>query len=146
MDKIQLADFAPLKIIANQILPINRALCELMIKPEKLIFDGEIVAILHDFHYETPWCYASPTFSIDALESKLKKLSEFRSFDLELEDMGLEEAEEEYLWEQKLSSLGLTHADLKLDKDGCWKVTDGNGRVTSVYSLSYSGGVIQWRQ
>lgn len=113
--------------------------------PEKLFFEGKEVATLKGFTYETPWASAQPEFTDNSIPTKLASLSKFRAYDRELEDLELAKEEEEALWENKLSELGLTHSDLKLDKDGPWSVTFSDGSIGQVYSLSLYNGVLQWR-
>lgn len=124
---------------------MTAALCELMRVPEKLLFEGKVVANLSRFSYETPWASANPDFLDTSIAAKLRNLAEFRAYDIELEEMGLSDEEEEMLWENKLSELGLSHSDLKLDKDGPWSVVCNDGEVDDVHSISFSNGVLQWR-
>ncbi|MCK7598802.1 hypothetical protein M0G74_16125 [Microbulbifer sp. CAU 1566] len=113
--------------------------------PEKLLFEGKVVAKLHNFSYETPWASASPEFLEASLGKKLENLAAFRVFDQDLEDKGLPDDKENVLWESKLSELGLSYPDLKLDKDGFWRVICSNGQAYEARSVSYSGGVLRWR-
>jgi hypothetical protein len=113
--------------------------------PEKLLFEGQEVANLKEFSFETPWASAYPEFIDDSIPAKLDNLSKFRAYDQDLEEMGLSDVEEETLWENKLSELGLTHSDLKLDKDGSWSVACNDGNINEVRSLSFFNGVLQWR-
>lgn len=113
--------------------------------PEKLLFEGKEVAHLNGFSYETPWASACPEFIDNSIPIKLDSLSKFRAYDQELEDMGLSDGEEEILWEKRLSELGLTHSDLKLDKDGSWSVVCNDGNTDEVRSLSFFNGILQWR-
>jgi hypothetical protein len=113
--------------------------------PEKLLYEGEVVANLDKFGYETPWVFARPQFINAALGLKLSKLAEFRDYDMELKEMDLPDSEEEMLWENKLSELELTHNDLKLDKDAPWSVLYNDGEIGEVRSLSFSNGFLQWR-
>lgn len=113
--------------------------------PEKLLFEGKVVAKLRDFSYETPWASARPEFFDTSIQVKLENLAEFRVYDLELEEMELPDEEEEILWENKLSSLGLSHSDLGLEKGGYWTVECTDGTTDEVRSISFSCGILQWR-
>ncbi len=116
-----------------------------MSKSEKLLFEKKVVANLYEFGYETPWVSARPEFIDSSLGGKLERLSEFRAYDVELEEMGLPDHEEEALWDKKLLELGLSHSELKLDKDDLWTVVCSDGKVDKIYSINYSSGVLKWR-
>ena len=113
--------------------------------PEKLLYESIVVANLDQFGYETPRAFARPQFIDPTLEYKLTKLTKFRDYDIELEEMDLPDTEEEILWEKKLTELGLTHDDLNLDKDELWSVLYDDGETGEARSLSFSNGFLQWR-
>lgn len=113
--------------------------------PESLLFKEKAVANLYQFSYETPWASAYAEFIDAPIGIKLERLTAFRSYDLELEELGLPDEEAEVLWEKKLSELGLTHSDLKLNKDEFWSVKWSDGNVGEVRAIRYADGVLEWR-
>ena len=113
--------------------------------PEKLLYDGLVVATLQKFSYEFPWASAEANFLDDALKNKLESLATFNRYDSELEEMGLSDKEEEALWEKKRSELGLTLDDLKLGDDEPWSVICDDGTKDDVRAISCEDGWLEWR-
>lgn len=113
--------------------------------PEKLLYKGSVVATLYSFSYEFPWTLAEAKFIDSDLKDKIENLTAFRQYDIDLEEMCLPDKEEEALWENKLSELGLSHQDLKIDKEGLWSVICNDGTQDPVRAIQYDDGWLQWR-
>lgn len=113
--------------------------------PEKLLFEGRVVAKLNKFEYEFPWATATAAFIDEQLMNKLKNLSTLRAFTQALEEMDLSDKEEDDRWEKKRAELNLSNDDLDLDNDTQWTVIWNDGSAEEVRALSYEDGWIQWR-
>lgn len=77
---------------------------------------------------------------------KLVAVSSMSSFDLEMDELGLDDAEEEKMWETKLKELCITWEDLKLDRDNRWSVIPNEGNSQQINSPRFSEqGFIDYR-
>ncbi len=124
----------------------NKLLRVIMNTPIELKFDGITVGTILTFGYETPWATGKVEFKEKSLFDKLVVVSSMSSFDLEMDELGLEDDEEEKMWEVKLKELGITWEDLKLDNDGRWSVIPNGGEPQPIYSPRFSGqGFIEYR-
>jgi len=114
--------------------------------PIELKLDGITVGTILSFGYETPWATGKVEFNESTLFEKLVAVSSMSSFDLEMDELGLEDDEEEKMWEAKLKVLGITWEDLKLDRDGRWSVIPDGGESQPIYSPRFSEqGFIDYR-
>lgn len=67
-------------------------------------------------------------------------------FDLEIAELGLDEIEEEQLWEIKLDKLNLTHEDLKSEQNNNWTIIPKDGELQPIYSPRfYKNGFVDYR-
>ena len=114
--------------------------------PIELQLDGVKVATIHGFSYETPWATGKVEFVDDSLFNKLVAVTSMSSFDLEMDELDLEDEEEERMWDAKLRELGITWDDLKLDRDGRWSVTPSGSESQSIYSPRFfESKFMDWR-
>ncbi|MBV1874270.1 MAG: hypothetical protein KUG80_05795 [Gammaproteobacteria bacterium] len=114
--------------------------------PIELQLDGIKVATILSFGYETPWATGKVEFLDDSLFNKVVAVTSMSSFDLEMDELGLEDDEEEKMWEAKLIELGISWQDLKLDRDGRWSVTPSGSESQSIYSPRfYESKFMDWR-
>lgn len=114
--------------------------------PIELELDGKKVATIVSFCFETPWATGKVEFEEQSLFDKLIAVSSMSSFDLEMDDLGLEDEEEEAMWESRMAELEVSWADLELDGDGRWSVTPSGGEPQPVHSPRfYEPGFIDWR-
>lgn len=114
--------------------------------PIELKLDGKPVAQITSFGYETPWASGAVEFIDKKLFERLINVSSMSTFDLEMDELGLEDEEEEKLWEAKLTELNLTWDDLKLKRDGRWVVTPEGSESQPIYSPKfYENGSMDWR-
>ena len=114
--------------------------------PIELILDGITVGQILSFSYETPWATGKVELKENSLFHKLVAVSSMSSFDLEMDELDLEDDEEEKMWEAKLKELGITWEDLKLDRDGRWTAIPNGGESQPIYSPRfYEQGFIDYR-
>jgi len=76
--------------------------------PIELHLEGVKVATILSFSYETPWASGKVEFVDDSLLQKLIAVTSVSSFDIEMDELGLEDDEEEKVWEAKLIELGIS--------------------------------------
>jgi len=114
--------------------------------PIDLIFEGKTVAKILSFTYETPWASGNVVFESRSLFEKMVAVSSMSSFDLEMDNLELEDDEEEKMWEEKLSDLGISWDDLKLDDDK-WSIVPSGSEPRPIYSPRFDeSGFMEWRQ
>ncbi|PHS62153.1 MAG: hypothetical protein COB09_15695 [Thalassobium sp.] len=114
--------------------------------PIELKLDGITVGEILSFSYETPWATGKVKFKDKSLFEKLVAVSSTSSFDLEMDELGLDDAEEEKMWEAKLKELCISWEDLKLDRDDRWSVIPNGGESQPIYSPRFSEqGFIDYR-
>ena len=114
--------------------------------PIKLIFEGNQVATISNFGYETPWASGKVDFINEELFEKLVKVTLMLSFEFEIEDLGLSKEEEEKMWEAKLAELKICWEDLDLDQDEKWLMEPSGGEKQNIYALRfYKNGFMEWR-
>ncbi|WP_417440855.1 hypothetical protein [Idiomarina sp.] len=114
--------------------------------PIELQLDGVKVATILSFTYETPWATGKVEFEDDSLFKKLVAVTSMSSFDLEMDELGLEDDEEEKMWEAKLSELNLSWQDLNLARHGRWSVTPRGSDLQLIYSPRfYESKFMDWR-
>lgn len=114
--------------------------------PIELKLDGITVGEILSFSYETPWATGKVKFKDNSLFEKLVAVSSMSSFDLEIDELGLDDAEEEKMWETKLKELCITWEDLKLDRDNRWSVIPNEGNSQQINSPRFSEqGFIDYR-
>ncbi|MBD9657587.1 hypothetical protein IB239_22390 [Pseudomonas sp. PDM12] len=114
--------------------------------PIDLKLDGKSVATISSFSYETPWATGRVEFKEQSLFRKLVSVSSLSSFDLEMDELGVEEDKQEELWESKLKELGISWADFELKDDGRWSISPCDGHARPIYSPHfYETGFIDWR-
>ena len=106
--------------------------------PIKLKLDGITVGEILSFSYETPWATGEVKFKDHSLFEKLVAVSSMSSFDLEMDELGLDDAEEEKMWDAKLNELCISWEDLKLDRDDRWSVVTKGGEPKPIYSPRFS--------
>ena len=122
------------------------ARCITMNSPIKLHFENNPVATIHNFSYETPWASGEVEFMDQPFFQKLVCVTAMASFDVELEELNLSDAEEESLWDKKLSELGIDEDDLELDGDGRWSVETRGGEKQDIFAVQfYENGDLRWR-
>lgn len=115
--------------------------------PIDLKLDGKTVARITTYSYETPWATGKVEFEDQYLFKKLIAVSSMSSFDLEMDELGLEDDEEEKIWDSKLGELGISWEDLKLDHDGRWAVSSVDSDSQPIFSPRfYESGFMDWRQ
>ena len=114
--------------------------------PIELLLDGISVGKILSFTYESPWATGKVELKENALFHKLVAISSMSSFDLEMDELDLEDEEEEKMWEAKLNELGITWEDLKLDREDRWSVIPNGGELQAIYSPRFSEqGFIDYR-
>ncbi len=113
--------------------------------PIDLQLDNLSVAQITSFGYETPWATGDVIFKDDILFETLIKITSITAFDLELERLGLSDAEEEKRWETKLVELGLSYEELDLDNAGRWSIVPKGGSAQIIYSPKFYPGYMDWR-
>jgi len=115
--------------------------------PIDLELDGKTVARILSYSFETPWATGKVEFEDQFLLLKLLAVSSMSTFDIEMDELGLDDEEEERMWEAKLKELGITGEDLKLDRDGRWTISSEETRSQPIYSPRFShSGFMNWRQ
>ncbi|WP_416637197.1 hypothetical protein [Pseudomonas sp. OHS18] len=115
--------------------------------PIDLKLDGKSVATISSFSHETPWATGKVEFKKQSLFRKLVSVSSLSSFDLEMDELGVEEDMHEELWESKLKELGISWEDFELKDDGRWSISPCDGDARPIYSPRfYETGFIDWRQ
>lgn len=119
--------------------------------PIQLYYEGEFVANILTFNYETPWCSGKVEFQDNDFIFKLINISSLRAFDLYLDELELNEQEENDIWENKLKELNLTWEDLSITDDDKWFIIPKNGNPEKIYSpifvnhLNLDLVYIRWR-
>ena len=123
-----------------------RALRVSMKTPIELKLDGITVGEILSFRYETPWVTGMVKFKDHSLFEKLVVVSSMSSFDLEMDKLELDDAEEEKVWEARLKELCISWEDLELDSDDRWTVIPNGGESQPIYSPRFSEqGFIDYR-
>ncbi len=114
--------------------------------PIKLLFENNLVATINSFSYETPWASGEVEFLDREFFLKLASVTSMSSFDLEMDELNLSDDDEEKLWEEKLSELGITWDDLELDGDERWSILPKGGDEQEIYAVKfYKNGYMDWR-
>ena len=114
--------------------------------PIELKLDDKQVATITSYSYETPWASGSVEFIKEALFDKLVGITTMLFYDLEVDELGLEDDEEEKFWETQLTELNLTCDDLSLNRDHKWSITDTNHESHLIYATRFfRNGYVDWR-
>lgn len=114
--------------------------------PIKLFFEGRLVGSINSFSYETPRASGKVKFKNENFFLQLVSVTSMAAFDLEVDELDIPDDEEDILWEKKLSELGITWDDLKLDHDRHWTAQESGGESQNIYAVRfYENGLMEWR-
>ncbi len=104
------------------------------------------MATINSYSYETPWASGTVKFIDNSLFDKLVGITTMLFYDLEVDELRLEDAEEEKLWEEKLKELNLIYYDLSSNRNNEWSITNKDIESQPIYATRfYQNDYIDWR-